>query len=153
MKRTARNRRRRPPAELMPTSEIAELTTASFLQENNMNGDEGLFDSNGNDRRHQSANGHGAKTSTRPKSKQSCFELLEIHQIPVHLRFNKYVHTHYRPSMTIGGCLKSLFYLHNETVNVLTHGKQSKSAIKVCGGLQTNPIFLAEISSLSKYEF
>ena len=54
--------------------------------------------------------------------KKNC-KLLKIHQIPSHLRFNKYVLTHYRPTTNFIGCLKSLFYLHNETVNILTHGK------------------------------
>ena len=55
--------------------------------------------------------------------KQKNCKLLKIHQIPSHLRFNKYVLTHYRPTTNFIGCLKSLFYLHNETVNILTHGK------------------------------
>lgn len=55
--------------------------------------------------------------------KQKLSKLLEINQIPAHLRFNKYVLTHYRPPTNFIGCLKSLFYLHNETVNILTHGK------------------------------
>ena len=54
--------------------------------------------------------------------KKNC-KLLKIHQIPSHLRFNKYVLTHYRPTTNFMGCLKSLFYVHNETVNILTHGK------------------------------
>merc|ERR1712141_104910 len=35
-------------------------------------------------------------------------KLLEIHQIPSHLRFNKYIKTHYRPATNFVGCLKSL---------------------------------------------
>ena len=54
--------------------------------------------------------------------KKNC-KLLKIHQIPSHLRFNKYVLTNYRPTTNFIGCLKSLFYFHNETVNILTHGK------------------------------
>ena len=53
----------------------------------------------------------------------SLLSILEIHQIPSHLRFNKYIKTHYRPATNFVGCLKSLFYIHNETVNILTHGK------------------------------
>lgn len=29
----------------------------------------------------------------------------------------------YRPLQDIKGCINSLFYLHNETINILTHGK------------------------------
>jgi len=54
------------------------------------------------------------------KDEKNC-RLLEIHQIPSHLRFNKYILNHYRPATNFWGCLKSLFYLHNETVNILTH--------------------------------
>jgi len=56
---------------------------------------------------------------TSTKSSQN---LRKIHEMPRHLRFNKYVLTHYRPPSDSIGCLKSLFYLHNETVNILTHG-------------------------------
>ena len=59
------------------------------------------------------------KTSTKSCSQN----LRKIHEMPRHLRFNKYVLTHYRPPSDSIGCLKSLFYLHNETVNILTHGK------------------------------
>lgn len=67
--------------------------------------------------------------------KKNC-KLLKIHQIPSHLRFNKYVLTHYRPTTNFIGCLKSLFYLHNETVNILTH------AIPVLGILSAIPWIL-----------
>lgn len=49
--------------------------------------------------------------------------LLNRNQVPDHLRFNKYVLNYYRPATDWMGCIKSLFYLHNETVNILTHGK------------------------------
>jgi predicted membrane channel-forming protein YqfA (hemolysin III family) len=42
-------------------------------------------------------------------------------QIPLHLRFNRYVLDHYRPPTDSIGCLYSLFYIHNETVNIFTH--------------------------------
>lgn len=32
----------------------------------------------------------------------------------------------YRPLQTIKGCINSLFYLHNETINILTHGECDK---------------------------
>jgi len=47
--------------------------------------------------------------------------LLDFPQVPVHLRFNKYVHAHYRPPLDIRGCIASLTYWHNETINILTH--------------------------------
>jgi len=48
--------------------------------------------------------------------------LRRLSQIPVHLQFNKYVISHYRPPLSFKGCLKSLTYFHNETINILTHG-------------------------------
>lgn len=43
--------------------------------------------------------------------------------MPQHLQFNPHIRTGYRPLMTVGQCLRSLFYIHNETVNIITHGK------------------------------
>ena len=48
--------------------------------------------------------------------------LIERSEIPAHLQFNKYVLRHYRSPSDWRGCLHSLFYLHNETVNIVTHG-------------------------------
>ncbi len=47
---------------------------------------------------------------------------LHFHEVPRHLQFNKYVLGHYRSPSDWKGCLSSLFYLHNETVNIVTHG-------------------------------
>ena len=49
--------------------------------------------------------------------------LLTFHQIPIHLRFNRFVLSHYRTPTDWKGCIKSLGYMHNETINILTHGK------------------------------
>jgi hypothetical protein len=50
-------------------------------------------------------------------------DLLHWKDMPQHLQFNPYVLTGYRPLQTVKGCLTSLFYLHNETINILTHGE------------------------------
>ncbi|KYN17669.1 Progestin and adipoQ receptor family member 4, partial [Trachymyrmex cornetzi] len=47
--------------------------------------------------------------------------LLRWSEMPRHLQFNPHILTGYRPLMTIRQCLGSLFYIHNETVNILTH--------------------------------
>ncbi|CAG0890484.1 unnamed protein product [Darwinula stevensoni] len=48
--------------------------------------------------------------------------LLKRDEVPPYLRFNRYIHTGYRPSdLTWRECLVSLTYFHNETVNILTH--------------------------------
>ena len=49
--------------------------------------------------------------------------LLTLHQIPTHLRFNRFVLSHYRAPTDWKGCILSLGYMHNETINILTHGK------------------------------
>jgi hypothetical protein len=58
---------------------------------------------------------------------RSCVEkdiqLLQWEDMPKHLQFNPYVKTGYRPLLSAWGCIHSLFYLHNETVNILTHGE------------------------------
>ena len=50
-------------------------------------------------------------------------KLLTWHQIPTHLRFNRFVLSHYRAPANWKGCVMSLGYMHNETINILTHGK------------------------------
>ncbi|EAT35093.1 AAEL012718-PA [Aedes aegypti] len=49
-------------------------------------------------------------------------DLLQWKDMPQHLQFNPYVLTGYRPLQGVKGCLSSLFYVHNETINILTHG-------------------------------
>lgn len=51
-------------------------------------------------------------------------DLLHWRDMPKHLQFNPYIFTGYRPLLSVWGCLNSLFYLHNETINILTHGKE-----------------------------
>lgn len=50
-------------------------------------------------------------------------DLLQWKDMPQHLQFNPYVLTGYRPLQTFKGCVNSLFYMHNETINILTHGE------------------------------
>ncbi|KAF6126257.1 hypothetical protein HJG60_014560 [Phyllostomus discolor] len=47
--------------------------------------------------------------------------LLDWASSPPHLQFNKFVLTGYRPASSGSGCLRSLFYLHNELGNIYTH--------------------------------
>ena len=55
-------------------------------------------------------------------------KLLTFHQIPTHLRFNRFVLSHYRAPTNWKGCIRSLAYMHNETINILTHGKTTSSS-------------------------
>ena len=50
-------------------------------------------------------------------------QLLQWKDMPRHLQFNPYIYSGYRPLMSVWGCLNSMFYLHNETINIFTHGK------------------------------
>lgn len=50
-------------------------------------------------------------------------ELLQWKDMPKYLQFNPYVLKGYRPLSNFKGCFFSLFYWHNETVNILTHGE------------------------------
>src|SRR5690606_12305652 len=44
-------------------------------------------------------------------------------EMPQHLRFNPWILGGYRsPNLSTLQCVQSLTYLHNETVNILTHG-------------------------------
>lgn len=50
--------------------------------------------------------------------------LCKVTDVPSYLQFNPFILTGYRkPCMTSYDCLKSLLYFHNETINIMTHGK------------------------------
>lgn len=55
--------------------------------------------------------------------------LLHWRDMPQHLQFNPYVLTGYRPLQSWAGCVASLFYFHNETINILTHGNKYSTFI------------------------
>ncbi|XP_042202485.1 progestin and adipoQ receptor family member 4-like [Callorhinchus milii] len=49
-------------------------------------------------------------------------QLLDWASSPPHLQFNRYVLTGYRPASPVRDCVRSLFYLHNELLNIYSHG-------------------------------
>ena len=49
--------------------------------------------------------------------------LFPIQFCPSWLQFNKFVLSGYRCNLTTSECLMSLTYLHNESVNIYSHGK------------------------------
>lgn len=60
--------------------------------------------------------------SAKIKPLQEVQKLLHWDDLPHWLQDNAYIHTHYRlPSNSFSGSISSLFYLHNETVNVYSH--------------------------------
>ncbi|XP_044538710.1 progestin and adipoQ receptor family member 4-like isoform X4 [Gracilinanus agilis] len=48
--------------------------------------------------------------------------LLDWINTPSHLQFNPFILTGYRPASSISGCVRSLFYLHNELGNIYSLG-------------------------------
>merc|ERR1712136_183276 len=71
--------------------------------------------------------GRAMEAAGRSNGKTSAAEaaadgLLKWTQVPPHLKFNPYIHDGYRPLSSSTGCIKSLGYFHNETINILTHG-------------------------------
>ena len=50
------------------------------------------------------------------------YRLLKITEVPSYLRFNPWILKGYRsPELSTMECLKSMLYLHNETINILSH--------------------------------
>ncbi|KAJ8682863.1 hypothetical protein QAD02_018655, partial [Eretmocerus hayati] len=47
--------------------------------------------------------------------------LMHWNDMPRYLQFNPHILSGYRPLMTPAQCLRSIFCLHNETVNILSH--------------------------------
>ncbi|GAB6029515.1 hypothetical protein CHUAL_005267 [Chamberlinius hualienensis] len=64
------------------------------------------------------------RAAPNPKLSESLtkFCLKTISEMPNHLQFNHYIVKGYRPLSSTWECMKSLFTLNNETVNILTHG-------------------------------
>ncbi|KZS19272.1 Progestin and adipoQ receptor family member 4 [Daphnia magna] len=80
--------------------------------------------SNGCVHQHEPADRNGVDTNDADghDKKATGMRLLKWTQQPDHLKFNPYIHDGYRPLASLAGCIKSLAYFHNETVNILTHG-------------------------------
>ena len=51
-------------------------------------------------------------------------KLYSLKSVPSWLQFNKFILHGYRAQLTTQECLSSLLHLHNETVNIYSHGKQ-----------------------------
>lgn len=55
------------------------------------------------------------------KERQFCN--YKITDVPEHLRFNKFILNGYRSTLNFKESLLSLFYIHNESTNIYSHGK------------------------------
>ena len=104
---------------------ILKLKTPKIEQEMNQK-----MKSRKNDLGKEIRNGTGEGLISKTSSaKLNCYEcgtsngLHHFKCLPSHLRFNRFVRTGYRLNLTTWQCLKSLFYFHNETFNVYSHGK------------------------------
>ncbi|XP_032515805.2 progestin and adipoQ receptor family member 4 [Danaus plexippus] len=83
-------------------------------------------------------NGGGVNEESKEEQRRvgdKSVELLHWRDMPQHLQFNPYVLTGYRPLQSFGGCVRSLFYFHNETINILTHGVSLLYMMAVLPGL------------------
>lgn len=71
-----------------------------------------------------STKGHGEyDSSSGTYDKCKLRGLVHRKDLPKHLQFNPYIDTGYRPLLSAWECILSLFYIHNETVNIITHGE------------------------------
>ncbi|VEN59969.1 unnamed protein product [Callosobruchus maculatus] len=55
-------------------------------------------------------------------SRKEDMRLLQWKDMPKHLQFNPYILTGYRPLSDAWGCVNSITYMHNETINIISHG-------------------------------
>ena len=69
--------------------------------------------------------------------------------MPEHLQLNKYIHTGYRVDLSTWECLKSLFYLHNESFNVYSHGMYYKL---MCACKVTHGVFTCDLGQILPLE-
>lgn len=79
--------------------------------------------SNGKDNNEDSEIGDNCQIGAEPIKTVMPSKLVDFEFMPKHLQFNPFVYTGYRPQMNTWECILSLTYLHNETLNILTHGK------------------------------
>nr|CAI5853654.1 unnamed protein product [Callosobruchus analis] len=54
-------------------------------------------------------------------SEKEDMRLLQWKDMPKHLQFNPYILTGYRPLSDAWGCVNSITYMHNETINIVSH--------------------------------
>lgn len=90
----------------------------------------------------------GSKECLLPAKKQSSSLLLKWDELPEWMRDNQYILGGYRqPAASFKKCLQSLFYLHNESGNILTHLAGAAGFIVLCMGVSQE--LQAEIPSIS----
>ena len=63
------------------------------------------------------------RTKQEERKELQSHPLFRVESCPPWLRFNKYILDGYRCHLSTDQCVESLFYIHNETVNIYSHGK------------------------------
>ena len=58
--------------------------------------------------------------------------LFRLESCPPWLQFNKYILAGYRCHLSTRQCMDSLFYIHNETFNIYSHGKYESKKNSLC---------------------
>lgn len=83
-----------------------------------------INDDNCNNRNEDSLSNLENNDETSTCVRAGHYNLVKFSDVPAYLQFNQYILTGYRPpNLSLLDCIKSLAYLHNETVNILTHGE------------------------------
>ena len=64
---------------------------------------------------------HSSKEGKRKRFwKKVKYQLVEYHSLPAYLKDNEFIVGHYRPEWPLKQILRSMFTIHNETLNVWT---------------------------------
>ena len=67
---------------------------------------------------------------TKTKKEQKEPPLFRLESCPPWLQFNKYILGGYRCHLSTNQCVESLFYIHNETFNIYSHGEYKNVIVK-----------------------
>lgn len=82
--------------------------------------------------------------------------LFRLESCPPWLQFNKFILGGYRCHLSTSQCVESLFYIHNETFNIYSHGKYGSKKNSFCKrsqilGLQIPELLEQELSKEELY--
>lgn len=118
--------------EDFPDEQVRIRNTPKVTNSNNINDEsEQEKDGTSNDiKKEQPDKSNGPKGPENKNSKpKKVTKLLYIKDMPDHLQFNPHILSGYRPLQSPLGCVGSVFQWHNETVNIVTHGKPMNKSI------------------------
>ncbi|XP_057332136.1 progestin and adipoQ receptor family member 4 [Microplitis mediator] len=101
--------------------EVTELIAANFVANNELDYNK-LSAITASTDDHDNINDKADVSCTKTYDDKDNWCLQTWSDMPSHLQFNPHIRTGYRQITNLKGCLRSLFYIHNETVNTFTHG-------------------------------